>query len=154
MNTISTLIGVVLLLAFTLPILFLVYQQRNKTKKHKQRLDEILNKHHFSSNHITEIGYLVFALDKQLKEALIFTKDGIDETIIHYKENSNQKIALVKNTKKLNSGKQVIRDIMISFQDKEIIKELYVFDEAYPNHLQAEDFLTQSYDIVHRIQFI
>ena len=139
MNPYSTLVGVLCLLAFVGPIAYLVYRQNAKAKRSVQNINARLAAHQFTTNEYSTIGHLVFAIDKTQKQAIIFKAE--EPTTIHYCKDADNAIVIEKAYRKLPNGKQVIDNIKLFFETATNTITMCVYDETYPNHLEADGIL-------------
>ncbi|SFU27081.1 hypothetical protein SAMN05216480_10161 [Pustulibacterium marinum] len=152
MDNYGTFIGIVCLLAFMLPILFLVAKDQKKVRLLKNRIDTIAQKNHMNNSEMFELGNLIFLINHLDHKGIVFPRIGSDTSAVSFDRTKLDQVAASYETERLESGKTIISKIVISIKSGAKQIQYNAFDEFYPNQMEATSLVEKTKTMIHRIQ--
>ncbi|GLB48224.1 hypothetical protein [Neptunitalea lumnitzerae] len=151
MSNSGTLLGILFLFIFMVPILYLVFRERNKTRAVKNYIQQTATKFNLSGIEPVEIGHLIFLVNTNEKRGIIFNSNATTNQVAQFDKNTHAIIARFED-EKLANGKSIISKIIVTVKNPNTSEHLNVFDETYPNQLQCNNIVDQTKNMVHRLQ--
>ncbi|MBC9794628.1 hypothetical protein [Sinomicrobium weinanense] len=144
MDLISLEMGVVFLLIFMAPVIYILTKESRKKKKLNADIDKICADNHIKNTGKEYIGHQVFVLDPNGKKLLNYHRKQGNFSVVDLKEYDS--CSLQRSGERNEHYKNILRSISISFNKKEQGKPLYitVFDDSYENPLEAEAILHET----------
>ncbi|MCF4100533.1 hypothetical protein L1I30_02525 [Gillisia sp. M10.2A] len=141
MDNSSATIGLLLLVAFIGPILFMIYKQSNKDKKRLKELKNLSAQHNMNLDHIELSNLLILGLDSKSKKLIVMEpENNMSFNVIDLQDTTghiSQKGIPLPNAPK---NKTAITHISLELlkNKKEKVTEIVFYDEDDNNSLNAE----------------
>lgn len=131
MNYSTTLIGILFLLIFIVPILYSVIKSKNNKRKAEQLILKLMEKHHLTPTNTIVVGNHQFFLDtntKKLMQLEIKKSKVIEENIWEIKNLNTVKVEYSHYTSPSNTT--FIQEIRLHVQEKSGIESsIQIYDE-------------------------
>lgn len=144
MDLISLEMGLVFLLIFMAPVIYILTRENREKKKLSTNIDRICVDNKIKNVNKEYIGDHVFVLDSTGKKLLNYHKKQGDFSIVDLGKYSS--CSLQRSGSKNENYKTILRNISINFSKNGQGDPLHitVFDDSYENPLEAEAILYET----------
>lgn len=122
----SGLIGILILLIFVVPIVWVIYNSNNKAKKRKTLVKDLCTKNGMSVDKPTQVGNALIGIDfrnKKMFYTLIENIEGAFSII------PTENIVTIHVLEETYPGKEIIQNVILAIDTKEEKYRLKIYDD-------------------------
>lgn len=148
----STIIGVVCLLVFMGPILYLVFRERKKGTSFKKKISDIAKAHQLSEADAVELGHITCILNKPERRGIFYFHHNNIEKVVAFNRANADEVDAKYETETIESGHVFTSKITLVISSDNHKETLNIFDEAFPNQLASKYLVPKTKNLLYDIQ--
>ncbi len=151
MDNYGIFIGILCLLVFMGPILFLAFKERKKARSIQNRIATIAQQNNMQNSEMHELGNLIFLINKNDQTGIVFPRNTDDHIVTVFDKKRLDQVTVSYENEKLANGKSIITKIIIHVKSGSKHIQMSAFDESYPNQMEATSLVEKTKNLIFSI---
>lgn len=148
----STIIGILCLLVFMGPILYLVARERKKNTSFKKKIAHLAKEHQLPENDYTELGHVICIISKPERRGIFYYHHGSTEKVVPFNRSVSDSVDAKYETETVETGHVFTSKITLMVTSGNHKESLNVFDDTFPNQLQSKYLVPKTKNLLYDIQ--